>query len=412
MKKIFVGAAYYPELWDESETEKDIARMKEAGVNCVRVGEFAWGRMEPEEGKFDFGWLTRTVEKLRAASIGVVMCTPTCTPPRWLLEKYPETRTVYADGTRTEVFSRCHPCKSSPVMREKNRRIVTELAKAFVLKASKYAIEKGGMTSSLYAVAPFARLVPPEKRTSDEFAKAVEERLNDDMEVFGRPTWAGTRGLEHFAAKREGTTAALLVTDGRFDREAEGKVSPLEALKAFKAANPSSCLHIVSAAYRPEEKAALDELAGVMTCTKTYDLEALMTDDALFSRFLEEVFYKDCTRVSSIEIEDLYFEFDRSDITAESRAKLLKAVELIRARKTGEKLIVAGWTDWTGSDAYNEKLSSRRAEAVKAFFVEKGLPADEIGTVGEGESMKYDNRTKEGRRMNRRVELRFLAQER
>ena len=131
MKKIFVGAAYYPELWDESETEKDIARMKEAGVNCVRVGEFAWGRMEPEEGKFDFGWLTRTVEKLRAASIGVVMCTPTCTPPRWLLEKYPETRTVYADGTRTEVFSRCHPCKSSPVMREKNRRIVTELAKAF-----------------------------------------------------------------------------------------------------------------------------------------------------------------------------------------------------------------------------------------------------------------------------------------
>lgn len=287
-----------------------------------------------------------------------------------------------------------------------------ELAKAFVLKASKYAIEKGGMTSSLYAVAPFARLVPPEKRTSDEFAKAVEERLNDDMEVFGRPTWAGTRGLEHFAAKREGTTAALLVTDGRFDREAEGKVSPLEALKAFKAANPSSCLHIVSAAYRPEEKAALDELAGVMTCTKTYDLEALMTDDALFSRFLEEVFYKDCTRVSSIEIEDLYFEFDRSDITAESRAKLLKAVELIRARKTGEKLIVAGWTDWTGSDAYNEKLSSRRAEAVKAFFVEKGLPADEIGTVGEGESMKYDNRTKEGRRMNRRVELRFLAQER
>ena len=131
MEKILVGAAYYPEMWEESEVEKDIVRMKEAGINTVRVAEFAWGRMEPEEGKFDFGWLERAVEKLYKAGIGVIMCTPTCTPPRWLLNKYPETRTVYADGTRTEVFSRCHPCKSSPVMREKNRIIVTELAKRF-----------------------------------------------------------------------------------------------------------------------------------------------------------------------------------------------------------------------------------------------------------------------------------------
>ena len=131
MKKIYVGAAYYPEMWEESEVDRDIVRMKEAGVNVVRVAEFAWGKMEPEEGKFDLGWLERAVDKLHKAGIDVIMCTPTCTPPRWLLDKYPETRTVYADGTRTEVFSRCHPCKSSPVMREKNRIIVTELAKAF-----------------------------------------------------------------------------------------------------------------------------------------------------------------------------------------------------------------------------------------------------------------------------------------
>ena len=128
MKKIYVGAAYYPEMWEESEVDRDIVRMKEAGVNVVRVAEFAWGKMEPEEGKFDLGWLERVVDKLYQAGIDVIMCTPTCTPPRWLLDKYPETRTVYADGTRTEVFSRCHPCKSSPVMREKNRIIVAELA--------------------------------------------------------------------------------------------------------------------------------------------------------------------------------------------------------------------------------------------------------------------------------------------
>ena len=131
MKKVFVGAAYYPELWADEEIAADIARMKSAGINCVRMGEFAWGKMEPEEGKYDLEWLARATDMLHAAGIAVVLCTPTCTPPRWLLEKYPETRTVYADGVRTQVFSRCHPCKSSPVMREKNRAIVTRLAERF-----------------------------------------------------------------------------------------------------------------------------------------------------------------------------------------------------------------------------------------------------------------------------------------
>ena len=70
MKKILVGAAYYPEMWEESEVEKDIVRMRESGVNTVRVAEFAWGRMEPEEGKFDFGRLERAVGKLGDAGIG------------------------------------------------------------------------------------------------------------------------------------------------------------------------------------------------------------------------------------------------------------------------------------------------------------------------------------------------------
>ncbi len=131
MDKIYLGAAYYPELWDERELEKDIARCKELGVNCLRIGEFAWGKMEPEEGKFDFSWLSSIVDKLCENGISVVLCTPTATPPRWMLNKYPETRMVMHDLIRADVSSRCHTCKTSPVMREKNRIIVTELAKVF-----------------------------------------------------------------------------------------------------------------------------------------------------------------------------------------------------------------------------------------------------------------------------------------
>ena len=131
MKELYLGAAYYPEVWEEEELEKDIARIKEAGLNCVRIGEFAWGKMEPQEGKFDLTWLRAVVEKLYENGIDTVLCTPTATPPRWLFTKYPETRMVMHDLIRADVSSRCHTCKTSAVMREKNRIIVTKMAEVF-----------------------------------------------------------------------------------------------------------------------------------------------------------------------------------------------------------------------------------------------------------------------------------------
>ena len=130
-KDLYLGAAYYPELWEEEEIEKDIARIREVGLNCVRIGEFAWGRMESQESVFDFEWLKRAVEKLYEKGIYTVLCTPSATPPRWLLNKYPETRMVMHDLVRADVSSRCHTCKTSPVMREKNRIIVTKMAETF-----------------------------------------------------------------------------------------------------------------------------------------------------------------------------------------------------------------------------------------------------------------------------------------
>ncbi|MGN1067198.1 MAG: beta-galactosidase [Candidatus Fimimonas sp.] len=132
MHEIFIGAAYYPEMWDESEVEKDVARCKELGLNVLRVGEFAWGSMEPKEGEFHFEWLKKVVDKLYQNGIYTVMCTPSATPPRWLLNKYEETRMVMHDLVRADVSSRCHTCKTSSVMRKKNAIIVTEMAKAFL----------------------------------------------------------------------------------------------------------------------------------------------------------------------------------------------------------------------------------------------------------------------------------------
>lgn len=131
MDKLWIGAAYYPEMWDEAEVEKDVVRCKELGLNVLRMGEFAWGKMEPREGEFDFAWLKRAVDIMYENGIMTVMCTPTCTPPRWMLNRYEEMRQVTSRLQRANVSSRCHPCKTSPIMREKNRIIVTEMAKVF-----------------------------------------------------------------------------------------------------------------------------------------------------------------------------------------------------------------------------------------------------------------------------------------
>lgn len=87
---INIGVDYYPEHWDESLWVKDADMMHKAGVKIVRMAEFAWSRLEPDEGDFDFEWLDRAVKLFEDRDIYVVLCTPTNTPPQWLFKKYPE----------------------------------------------------------------------------------------------------------------------------------------------------------------------------------------------------------------------------------------------------------------------------------------------------------------------------------
>lgn len=129
--KPWLGAAYYPEMWPLENIDSDIAQMKEAGCNCMRIGEFAWGAMEPREGEYDFGWLHTVVDKLTAAGIAVIMCTPSATPPQWLTTNYADTLAVHQNGSRAKHGARRHCCPNSPTMREFNRRIVSRMADEF-----------------------------------------------------------------------------------------------------------------------------------------------------------------------------------------------------------------------------------------------------------------------------------------
>ena len=98
--KMRVGVDYYPEHWPEERWAIDAKLMHEAGLSVVRLAEFAWCKMEPHEGEYDFDWLDRAIATLHAEGIEVVLGTPTATPPAWLHERYPDLYPVDARGYR------------------------------------------------------------------------------------------------------------------------------------------------------------------------------------------------------------------------------------------------------------------------------------------------------------------------
>ncbi len=107
-----LGVCYYPEHWPEAVWAEDAARMIEAGLRWVRIGEFAWSRMEPSPGDLQFDWLDRAIDTLGAAGLKVVLGTPTATPPRWMLDKHPDMLAVDAQGQTRKFGSRRHYCFS------------------------------------------------------------------------------------------------------------------------------------------------------------------------------------------------------------------------------------------------------------------------------------------------------------
>ena len=125
------GADYYPEQWDETRWEKDAALMQATGFNVVRLAEFAWVKMEPIEGQFNFDWLDRAIKILSAHGIEVVLGTPTASPPPWVMDQHPELFITDADSVRRTYGLRREYCPSHLLYRQHSKRIVRAMAEHF-----------------------------------------------------------------------------------------------------------------------------------------------------------------------------------------------------------------------------------------------------------------------------------------
>jgi beta-galactosidase len=125
------GVDYYPEHWPEARWEIDARLMQEAGFNTARLAEFAWSRLEPSPGRFEFAWLDRAIAILHAQGIQVVLGTPTASPPPWVMALYPDAYRVPESGQAMSYGNRREYCPTHAGYRERSRLITQALAEHY-----------------------------------------------------------------------------------------------------------------------------------------------------------------------------------------------------------------------------------------------------------------------------------------
>ncbi len=257
-------------------------------------------------------------------------------------------------------------------------------------------------SGSMNTFAPVSKVLPLAPYNKASMDKAIKS-LRSNQEIFGRmtPMGDGMRDLNATYIKMPRKTAVIMVTDADSNKGSD----PVAEAQAIYATNPDICLHIISLADTPNGKANVKKIASLRKCSVVVEAADLVKSDAVVDKFVRDVFYDIVGAESStIVLRSVQFAFDSSAIDAPSAAILDEVASMLK-KKPGN-IQIDGHTCNIGSADYNQKLSVRRADAVKAYLVKKGVPASSLMTTGYGLTRpKYDNRTEEGRRLNRRAEI-------
>ncbi len=233
--------------------------------------------------------------------------------------------------------------------------------------------------------------------------------LEEDYEIFGRTT-PMTAGLDKALPVIEAMprkSAVIIVSDG----EANRGPSPIAAAQNIADLN-GVCLYTISLADSAAGQATMDAIGALSSCGGSFNGVDLLDSSAAMNAFVEEVFIEKTfvpapVVEEAIVLRNINFAFDSAQLNAEAQDILDEVATIIKANSSKEVLIT-GHTDSTGPEGYNQALSVRRADSVRAYLIGEGVAAERISAAGDGEmNPKFNNDTAEGRKLNRRVEISF-----
>ena len=186
-----LGVCWYPEQHPEDCWADDVRRMVDAGLQLVRLGEFAWGRLEPARGRFDTDWMSRAVDLAAAAGLGVVIGTPSAAPPRWLVQAHPEVRLQDADGGPRAPGSRRATCPTAPAYRNAVRAVVEVIVDHFGEHPGVVAWQIDNEPGNHDSARCWCRACEAAFRAWVQARYGTLERLN---EAWGTVFWSGQYG--------------------------------------------------------------------------------------------------------------------------------------------------------------------------------------------------------------------------
>ena len=219
---MYYGVAYYPEQKTEDELNHDLKLIVDSGINTVRMGEFAWSRLEPRENCYDFGWLEKAVEYLGRHGVHTIICTPTACPPAWLVKKHPDI--LYVDNRKiTRPFGgRRIYCYNNETYRAYSKGIALEIAKRFGRNPfvcgfqidNEPAQEGTGRCACPVCQKEFQAYLKEKYKTIEEYNKrsfgSFWSQEYDDFSEIGIPVSTVETGAEQFLkCQRENPTLRL-----------------------------------------------------------------------------------------------------------------------------------------------------------------------------------------------------------
>ena len=193
MDTVLYGVAYYSEYMPYERSDKDVQLMQQAGINVVRMGESSWGLWEPEDGRFEYAWMDRVVDRMQKAGIKVIMGTPTYSVPAWMYKEHPEMFITRFGGRTITYGLRQNTDLANPTYRSYCERIIRKLLEHYKDNSTIIGWQLDNETSSGGAANPdvqagFVQYLQNKFKTVDELNKIWGlnywgQRLNDWTEI-------------------------------------------------------------------------------------------------------------------------------------------------------------------------------------------------------------------------------------
>ena len=193
METVLYGAAYYTEYMPYDRLDQDVQLMQQAGINVVRMGESSWGLWEPQDGRFEYAWMDRVIDRMQRAGIKVILGTPTYSVPAWMYKEHPEVFITRFGGQTITFGYRQNTDLMNPVYRSYCERVIRKLLEHYKDNPTVIGWQIDNETSSGAAANPdvqvgFVKYLQNKFQTVDELNKIWGlnywgQRLNDWTEI-------------------------------------------------------------------------------------------------------------------------------------------------------------------------------------------------------------------------------------